>query len=99
MGEKSSKRNGVIQNRLMKMYYYVGKLKLPLERQHLTEKEQKDHFKLNLIPLKELESVILQNQTNNPRNKEFQREILEIITFYKKEGAMERIVKKEQEKK
>ncbi len=34
---------------------------------------------------------------NNPRNKGFQSEMLEIITFYKKEVAMERILKKEQE--
>lgn len=97
LGEKSSKKKWCNSKSSYEEYYYVGKLKLPLERQQLTEKEQKDHFQFYLIPLKELEPVILQNQTNNPRNKEFQREMLEIITFYKKEVAMERILKKEQE--
>ena len=74
------KRNGKIQNRLISTYYFLGAYKpIKLQLQCLTEKEKKDGFKLELVPLEQLEKLVLKNQNDNPRNIYFQREILEII--------------------
>ena len=76
-------RNGSILNRLVKTYYFTGTYKsVDLQVQHLTEKEKRDGFKLELIPLRRLKELILENQNDNPRNIYFQREMLEIIDLY-----------------
>lgn len=77
------KRNGVKKNRLVKTIYFYGTYKsIELESQCLTEKEKKDGFKLQLIPLSELEKFVLENRNDNPRNIYFQREIVEITKLY-----------------
>lgn len=53
-----------------------------MESQCLTEKEEKDGFKLQLVPLSELEKFVLENRNDNPRNIYFQREIVEITKLY-----------------
>lgn len=53
-----------------------------MESQRLTEKEEKDGFKLQLVPLSELEKFVLENQNDNPRNIYFQREMIEITKLY-----------------
>lgn len=75
-------RNGSYSNRLIKTHYFVGPY-LGIQKQTLTEKEKKDNFKLELIPINELENNVLNNQTNNPRNIFFQQELLEILKAYK----------------
>lgn len=51
--------------------------------QKLTEKEQKDNFKLELVSLEELENIIMNNKNDNPRNIYFQKELLIILANYK----------------
>ena len=78
------KRNGTIKNRLITTHYYIGTYKgISISNQTLSESEQKDNFKLELIPLEKLETIILNNKNNNPRNIYFQKELLTIIEFYK----------------
>lgn len=78
------KRNGMIKNRLIRTYYFIGNIKkIELKHQCLTEKEKKDGFKLELVPLSEFERFILNNQNDNFRNIYFQREMIEIIKLYR----------------
>ncbi len=77
------KRNGQLQNRLIKTHYYIGTYK-GINKQSLTEKEQKDNFRLELVPLDELENIVLNNNNSNPRNRYFIKELLTIITYYNK---------------
>ena len=75
-------RNGSTSNRLIKTHYFVGPY-LGIKKQKLTEKEIKDKFQLNLIPLDDIEEQTINNQNTNPRNKFFQQELLKIIEIYK----------------
>lgn len=87
------KREGVLKNRFVQTYYYVGTYKcFSYCVQTLTEKEKRDGFRLELVPLDELENIILENNNDNPRNSFFQREMLEVIRFYK---GKEKILVKE----
>ena len=76
-------RNGKLKNRLITTHYFVGKYK-GISRQSLTEKEQKDNFRLELVSLEDIENIILNNKNSNPRNIYFQKELLTILTCYKK---------------
>ena len=79
------KREGITQNRLVKTHYYVAGYKgLTRDNQTLTEKEQKDNFRLELIPLRELEERILSSKSNNPRSNYFAKELLAILEAYRK---------------
>lgn len=74
------KRNGKVKNRLISTYYFLGSYKdIDLTMQQLTEKERKDNFKLELIPLSIIKQVIIENKNDNPRKVYFQREMLEVI--------------------
>lgn len=78
------KRDGTIKNRLITTHYYIGKYKeISISNQTLTKNEQKGNFKLKLIPLEKLTNIIINNKNNNPRNIYFQKELLEVIKFYK----------------
>lgn len=78
-----TKRNGIKKNRLIKTYYFCGTYKtMDLQVPCLTEKEKKDGFKLELVPLNELEKIILENFNDNPRNAYFQKEMIEITKLY-----------------
>ena len=78
------KRDGTTTNRLVQTHYFIGQYKgMNLNKQSLTEKERKDGFKLELIPIVELESMIKHNENDNPRNKYFQKELLTILRYYK----------------
>ena len=84
------KRTGERQNRLITTHYYIGEYKeISLDKIKLTENEQKGNFKLELIPLNELENTIIENKNNNPRNIYFQKELLTVIYFYQKEKTKE----------
>ena len=50
--------------------------------QQLSNKEQKDNFKLQLSPLNELANIITNSDSNNPRSKYFIQELLTIINYY-----------------
>lgn len=78
-------RNGENKNRLVQTHYYVGKIKSFCEqKQELTEKEKRGNFRLELIPLKDIETIILGNVTSNPRNIYFQKELMIVLEQYKK---------------
>lgn len=78
------KRNNNIKNRLITTYYYITTYKeISKNIQLLTENELKGNFKLELISLENIENLINENQTNNPRNIYFQKELLSVINFYK----------------
>ena len=79
------KRNGSFQNRLVKTYYFVSNLKDTSTSSQLTEKEKKDGFKLELMPIEELEEIVFSNTNNNPRNIYFQNEIREVLKVFKEE--------------
>lgn len=77
------KRDGVKKNRLVKTSYFYGTYKpFELGSQRLTAREEKDGFKLQLVPFCELEKFVLENRNNNPRNIYFQREMIEITRLY-----------------
>ena len=79
------KRDGTFRNRLVRTDYFVGSYKkIKLDKQKLTEKEQKSNFRLELVSLEDLENMILKNKNNNPRNVYFQQELLTILACYKK---------------
>ena len=78
------KRDGTFENRLVQTHYFIGSCKgVEKRQQNLTEKEQKDKFSLKLVLLNELENMILNNKSDNPRNIYFQKELLAILNHYK----------------
>ena len=78
------KREGTFQNRLVQTHYFVGPYKaINKDSRKLTEKEQKGHFRLELVPLEDLENMVLKNVNDNPRNIYFQKELLTILASYK----------------
>ena len=78
------KRDGTFQNRLVQTHYFLGLYKgIKKDSRKLTEKEQKGNFRLELVSLEDLENMILKNVNDNPRNIYFQKEIIEVIRFYK----------------
>jgi len=79
------KIDGTFQNRLLKTHYFVGSYKgIDKDSRKLTEKEQKGDFRLELVSMEDLENMILKNVNDNPRNIYFQKELLSILTSYKK---------------
>ncbi len=76
-------RDGRISNRLVTTHYYIGKYK-GISKQTLTENEKKGNFNLELIPIENLEEIVLNRQSNNPRNIYFVNEMLTILSYYKK---------------
>jgi len=79
------KREGIFENRLVQIHYFIGKYKeIKKDVIKLTEKEQKDNLRLELVSLEELENIILNNKNDNPRNIYFQKELLAILASYKK---------------
>ena len=79
------KRDGFVCNRLVETHYFIGPYKeINFDLIKLTEKEQKGNFRLELASLNELESMILNNENNNPRNIYFQKELLIILDNYNK---------------
>lgn len=79
------KMEDVIVNRVVKTHYYIGSYKdVNSGLQQLSEREKKANFKLELISFDELENIVLNNTNDNPRNKYFQDELLEVLNCYKK---------------
>ena len=77
------KRDGLFLNRLIQTHYFIGPYKeLNIDLINLTENEKKGNFRLELVPLTDLESMILNNKNNNPRNIYFQKELLVILKNY-----------------
>jgi len=78
------KRDGSFINRVVKTYYFVGNYKdILFNNQSLTEKELNDKFELQLIKVDELQTIILNNITDNPRNSYFYDELTCVLGYYK----------------
>jgi 8-oxo-dGTP pyrophosphatase MutT (NUDIX family) len=76
-------RNNILKNRLIKTHYFIGKFKgVEKLNQNLTDRELKDNFKLELVPFDELEEIIKNYKTNNPRNEFFNKELLTVLKYY-----------------
>ena len=76
--------DGTTKNRLVQTYYFIGKYKGVLkDLANLTENEKNGNFKLELVPIDDLEDIIIENKNDNPRNIYFQKELIEVIRFYK----------------
>lgn len=71
-------------NRLLITHYFTGKYKeINRDFQKLTEREKNGNFKLELVPLSELENYILNNKNDNPRNVYFQNELLIVNSYFR----------------
>lgn len=86
-------------NRMITTHYYIAKSKgIDDKKIHLTNREIKDNFHLETIPLGELEQKLINNPTDNPRNKYFKVECLtilkEFIKTIKKDDTIMTLTKK-----
>ena len=89
------KRNNSVYNRLITTHYLIARYKgIDTNNIELTEKERKDIFKLELISFDDLESLVLNNKNDNPRNIFFQKELLTILNYYKNIKDSEKVNKK-----
>ena len=77
-------RVGRTVNRIITTHYFVGDYQgIDLDKQHLTSNERKANFYLELVDMKRL-LQLLNEKTDNPRKKFFDREINETIKEYNK---------------
>lgn len=75
--------NGDLINRLITTHYYVGEFKgIMRHNQKLTINEQTYNFRLDIVPLDQLKDLVLNNITDNPRNRFFIEEIVAILIEY-----------------
>lgn len=82
-------RDGRTIDRLLITYYYIGRQKDAIKYDRkLTEKEIKDGFELKYYSVEEIGRMLEQNQTENPRNQYFNKEIKTIIEHYMKEKML-----------
>jgi len=69
-------RDNKVINRLIITSYYLSNYKgIDLNNIKRTDKEQKDNFRLELIPV---EKLLTQDVSNNPRREYFDRELSEV---------------------
>lgn len=80
------KRDGSIKNRLVTTHFYTGMYK-GINKQSLTEKEKKDNFHLELLPVDKIEEVLDNHVTDNLRSYFFKRELLVILGYYKRKSC------------
>lgn len=80
------KKDGTIANRLMSTTYFSGVLQanvdININSQTLTDSELDAGFRLELIPYNNLRNVLINNKTDNHRNKYFVEELLEVMNVY-----------------
>lgn len=82
-------REGRTIDRLLITYYYIGREKDAIKHNRkLTEKEIKDGFELKYYSVEEIERMLKQNQTENPRNEYFNKEIRTVIEHYRREKLL-----------
>ena len=82
-------REGRTIDRLLITYYYIGIEKDAIKHDiKLTEKEIKDGFELKYYSVEEIGRMLEQNQTENPRNQYFNKEIKTIMEHYRREKLL-----------
>ena len=80
------KREGAIINRLIITYFYIGNERNAIRHENkLTEKEIKDGFELKYYDVEDIDKILEQDKTQNPRRKYFNQELRTIIDYYKRE--------------
>lgn len=79
------KRDGSIKNRLITTHFYTGMYK-GINKQSLTEKEKKDGFKLELIPMDKVKEILNNHISTNLRDYFFKRELLVIMNYYSRKN-------------
>ena len=87
-------REGNKINRLLITYYYIGREKDAIKYdKKLTEKEINDGFELKYYDIEEIEQILDENKTQNPRNEYFNKEMKTVIELYRKEKLLSDIEK------
>lgn len=67
-------------NRLIITYYYIGNYKgINYDTIERTSREKKDNFYLQLVDLNQIEELMNNNKTDNPRKEFLDREMREVI--------------------
>jgi len=83
-------------NRLMTTYYYVIHSDITSsEKTTLTEDEITDKFTTFQISLDNIQKLVLNNQSNNPRDQYFSREILAVVEAVQKSIGSNNVLKKD----
>ena len=78
------KMDGSVKNRLVQTHFFIGPYKqVNKEKQKLSSSEGKANFKLELLSLDNIENIVSNNISDNPRNIYFQKELLFVIDKYK----------------
>lgn len=77
-------REGKIVDRTINTFYYIAPYKgINLSNIELSKKEKEGKFKLELLTEEEINKIITNNKTNNPRKKYFIQELKYIMEVYK----------------
>ena len=87
------KRDGSVKNRLVTTHFYTGMYK-GINKQSLTEKEKKDNFTLDLMPIDKLEELLNNKISTNLREHFFRRELAVILGYYRRKSC-DKSLKKE----
>ncbi len=88
-------QDGHLVNRLITTHYYVGEFKgIKRNNQKLTINEKTYNFKLDVVPFEQLEELVLNNPTDNPRNRFFIEEIKTILKEYHSNYSRTHILRK-----
>lgn len=68
-------------DRKVTTYYFTSRVNIDLDntRQKLSENEKKNNFNVFYYPFEKLEKLILENNTDNPRNDFFAKELLSVV--------------------
>ena len=79
-------RNSGVINRLTKTVFYTVETTKDIDesKKDLTESEKNKKHTISFVDLDSIESLVENNQTTNPKRKQFDREILTAIFEYKK---------------
>lgn len=80
------RKSGVI-NRLTRTLFYIIETTKDIDesKKVLTESEKEKKHTISYVDLDSIESLVESNQTSNLKRKQFDREILTVISEYKKE--------------
>jgi len=82
-------RDGRTIDILLITYYYIGREKDAIKHDRkLTEKEIRDGFELKYYNIDEIEKILEQNETQNPRSEYFTEEIRTVSEHYRKEKLL-----------
>ena len=80
---KYPERNGNKINRIVITYYYLGHLNNISNERNLTESEKKDGFNVDFYSIEQIQEMLKNKESNNPRREYFNRELQIVIDYYK----------------